>query len=124
MKRHTPLKSGGRIKPNRKRRDRTWKAAYGSEARVIWFHAKPCAICGEEKAERIVVAHLPSRSGMGKKSPYWLTVPAHAGACHDRLDRRGNAKDWLDDVAREQLYHVAEQLQSEWLEYCGEAHHD
>lgn len=115
MKCSKPLKSGGRIKPNWKRRDANFVRQYGSSARVLFVKSLPCCWCATTQEER-QNCHLPSRSGMGRKGDFTTVVPM-CGSCHDRLDGRAYPRPTESEM--EMFWHIAEQVQADWLDYVA-----
>lgn len=115
MKRSRPLRKS-RLKAVGKQRPAKWAKAYGSEARVRFVKSLPCAWCATTRTERHN-AHLPTKSGMGRKGPYTAIVPMCA-VCHDRLDGRAYPRPTAQEL--ETFWNIAEQVQADWLDACAD----
>lgn len=70
---------------NAKRKRTNFARAYGSKERVEWIQAQPCAVCGW--AGGCENAHVPTRSGAGRKGDARFIVPL----CGARPARPGEA---------------------------------
>lgn len=90
------MKRGGRIRPNRKRKERAFQEDFGGKEYLALIRSLPCAVCGIEGFT--VSAHLTSRGAGGKAD---VTAPlcctrvlttydgTYVGAelgCHERYD--------------------------------------
>lgn len=75
--RTSKLDRSTRIPPvNRERRERERERAYGPEARRRWVKSIPCIICRKLPVDQ---AHVPSKSGMGRKGDASNIVPLCSG---------------------------------------------
>lgn len=74
MKRTTRVR-----RSNPKRRAREFARSYGSKERVKWINALPCFAC--QVIGQTENAHLPSRSGVGRKGDARYIVPL-CHSCH------------------------------------------
>lgn len=83
MRRHTPIK-----RSNPKRRASEFRRCYGSRDRVMAIKALACYVCGRAPSEN---AHLPSRSGMGRKGD-WTEIVDLCHACHRELHDCGSVE--------------------------------
>lgn len=101
--------------PKRAKRNRKWEAAYGSEGRVQFIKRLPCAWCATTERDRHN-AHLPTGAGMGQKGPYTAIVPM-CWQCHDKLD--GRARPRPTESEMETFWHIAAQVQADWLDHCS-----
>lgn len=113
-----PLRRSKGVRRVGPKREAKWLAAYGSPARVAFVKRLPCAWCATTRAERRN-CHLPTRSGMGMKGPYTAVVPM-CDDCHAKLD--GRARPRPTETELETFWHIASQVQADWLDYCKEAH--
>lgn len=68
---------------NGRRRAQEFQRTYGGEERVRKMKARPCAVPGCTSRSETVNAHLPSRSGMGRKGHARHVVPL-CGIPHHR----------------------------------------
>jgi hypothetical protein len=91
--RHTPLKSGKRIKArNPERRAKELDRAHGDPDFRSWIKRRPCVVCGRTPCD---AAHLKS-GGTGRKDDVSATVPmcstigSYVGH-HDEYDGRAFA---------------------------------
>ena len=76
---------------------------YGSEERVGWIKARWCIKCGKTPCEN---AHLPSRSGMGRKGDYTPIVPL-CHTCHEAKVYMANPAWWRSVAAwTERLWQI------------------
>lgn len=110
LTRKTPVR-----KVNRKRKAKNFERAYGGKDRVEWGKDQPCLICGSLPSEN---AHVPSRSGMGRKGDAKYTVPLctwhHTGSnysLHTLNKVKFNAKYSID------LDHEAAITDARWEQY-------
>jgi len=77
-----------RLNPvNAKRRAKEFARTYGGKARVAWVKQLGCCICKVKPADN---AHLPSRSGMGRKGDADRIVPL-CRLHHQELHEQGQA---------------------------------
>ena len=111
----TALPRGGRIKPNRKRREREFERAYGGSAYVQHLHQFPCSICGV--AGWTVAAHTRS-GGKGRNADADTLAPLCASrmgvvGCHDLLD---TAPWLLPEGTQMRLRALAKRLWRDWNE--------
>lgn len=87
-----PMKRGGRIKANRKRKERAFQEDFGGAEFLALIQAMPCAICGVEGIT--ASAHLTTRGAGGKAedtAPLCCTSKARKQGfiwrgCHQRYD--------------------------------------
>ena len=108
----TALPRGGRIKPNRKRREREFERAYGGSAYVQHLHQFPCSICGV--AGWTVAAHTRS-GGKGRKADADTLAPLCGSrygteGCHEQFDR------YEMEEHRMRLRALAKRLWRDWNE--------
>lgn len=104
---------------NNKRHAANFIRAYGSEARVKWVKGLGCVVCGRKPADN---AHLPSRSGMGRKGDSCHIVPLCPASFlwsghHAELDSIG--VEAFDAKYRVNLRQVAAVLDVLWTQIEG-----
>lgn len=100
LKRGTPIKSGGRVKPrNAKRKKSEWARAYHSEAFVRFTKSAPCAADGRTPCD---AAHTEN-GGAGRKGDWTTIIPLCSGinGCHAKQHREGWAAIGMSEVGRE-----------------------
>lgn len=70
-----------RVNPERKARE--FARQYGSTARVRFIKSLPCGHCSRQPEEGVENAHLPSKSGAGRKGDACHVVPL-CRECHEQ----------------------------------------
>ena len=128
----SPIARGKRPnRVNKARKAKNFARAYESEARLEWFAAHPCVCCGTTALRRDN-AHLPSKSGAGRKGDARFIVPLCRGwaggilmGCHVMQGNKGLSSlnayrvDLLKLPERD-WYAVAEQMDAEWRQIAEE----
>lgn len=129
LTRKTPLKSGDsrlkrtrldRTKPlksvNRKRKDREWKRAYGSEDRVRWVKQLNCLVCGAVPSEN---AHIET-GGTGRKADADRVVPLCAKHHTDPEHGYDCNKATFEATHGLDLQAEAEKIEARWQRVLAE----
>ena len=100
------MKPRASVRPvNPARKAREFARAYGSQARVEWIKAYGCLVCPRVGSQN---AHLPSKSGAGRKGDAKYCVPL-CHQCHNDLDHKR-----LPASTVAYLYKMAAVLDAQW----------
>lgn len=120
LRRKTSLrpKVANHRKTRPKRKPSEFARIYGSTERVEWIQARPCVSCGRIPSEN---AHIPSKSGMGRKGDYTNIIPL-CTVCHRRLHDWGPAKFSKLGTAHQfglDLHFVAMRIEALWQDHLA-----